>query len=78
MSDHYDTITETELSPAHRIAELIVNGNLSAARDAIIKGQTQHSAVVLALDVVMFLDEINPAPHADNTARVRRIITGGS
>lgn len=70
---------------ASEIAETLVNGNISDARAAIVQGQTQQSAAVLALDVAIEITATVDL-HAEESGmklmrgieRVRRCLTGGS
>jgi hypothetical protein len=73
---------EGDAMTAAEIAEQIINGNLTAAREAMVKGQTQQTAALLAVDVFCALaglddDVLNGGPDADAYRRLRSTLTGG-
>ena len=65
---------------ASQIAETLINGNISDARNAIVKHRTQTEAAIITLDV---LEDLLPwEPDHDTCvneiARLRRCLNGGT
>lgn len=58
---------------AAEIAETLLNGNLSDARNAIVKGRTPKGAALAALDVADEL-AVHLEDHCAALRRVRRLI----
>ena len=78
MGDNNDM--ETTTMTAFEIAETLVNGNISDAREAIIKGRTCKGAAAAALDVASAMADMIPNMYSDGEryaaaiVRVRRCI----
>jgi hypothetical protein len=67
---------------ATEVAETLINGNISTAREAIVLNRTPHEVAVFTLDVLVALTDLSGEPHdgdafAEAVVRLRRCVNRG-
>lgn len=63
---------------AAEVAETLINGNISTARDSIVLNRTPHEVAVFTLDVVLAMTEDGyDADYLDSINKVRRCVNRG-